>query len=705
MQTQTCKLKNLNCANCAQKIQDNVKKIDGVIDAELNFTTQKLKVKSEDTTSEKIVMNEIKKIVSYLEPDVVVSLEGDSESSYNHNQRSEAKRYILLIAAGGLIYAAALLLSVGFYVKLALFITAYIISGADVLIKAFKNLIHGRIFDENFLMSLATVGAFATEQYSEAVAVMIFYKIGELLQDMAVNNSRRSINALLNIKPEYANLVTANGIVQVSPEKVLPGDKIVIKPGERVPLDGIIVTGSSMVDTSAITGEYVPRRLETSDEVLSGFINNDSVLNVKVTKAFENSTISRILNMVQESSSRKSPTENFITKFARIYTPAVIGAAAAIAVLPPLITGSMDFSRWIYSALVFMVISCPCALIISIPLSYFGGIGGASKRGVLIKGSNYLEALNNVSTVVFDKTGTLTKGVFKVSEIKPAQGFTEQELLEFAAKSEAYSNHPIARSIMGAYGGIIDNSQVEHYEEIAGQGVKAKVLGKEILAGNLKLLTNNGCTGFEIANGHGTVVYVSVDRQFAGYIIISDEIKKDTVKAISDLKSVGVKSTVMLTGDSASSANSVASLIGIDEVYSELLPQHKVEKLEGLEQKTLSQNRRSKVAFVGDGINDAPVIARADVGIAMGGLGSDAAIEAADIVLMTDEPSRLADAFKIARKTKKVVLQNIVFALFVKALFLSFGAFGLATIWEAVFADVGVAILVAFNSLRTMKVK
>jgi Cd2+/Zn2+-exporting ATPase len=702
MQTQTCKLNNLNCANCAAKIEENVKKIDGVIDAEVNFTSQKLNFKTEDGKSLKTIILEIENIVNDLEPDVVVSPADKGENG--EQEKSSIKKYVYLIIAGGIIYAAALIFNFGFYLRLSLFAAAYLISGADVLAKAFRNITKGRVFDENFLMSIATIGAFAVQQYSEAVAVMLFYKIGELLQDVAVNNSRRSINALLSIRPEFANLVTKDGIVQVQPDKVVPGDEIIVKPGERVPLDGIVESGCSMVDTSAITGEYVPRRLKAGDDVLGGFINNDGILNVKVTKEFANSTISRILKMVEDSASRKSETENFITKFARVYTPAVIAAAAAVAVLPPLFTGSMDFSRWIYTALIFLVISCPCALIISIPLSYFGGIGGASKRGVLIKGSNYLEALNHVDTVIFDKTGTLTHGVFKVSEIRPAEGFTEEELLKYAAQAEIYSNHPIAKSILNAYGKTFDASLVESYEEISGQGIKATISGEKIVAGNSKLFNLSECTGYKPAEGYGTVVYISVDGRFAGHIIISDKIKSDTAKAIAGIKNVGVRKTVMLTGDSSSSAKAVADKIGIDEVYSELLPQDKVEKLETLELQLSSGKSKARLAFVGDGINDAPVIARADVGIAMGGLGSDAAIEAADIVLMTDEPSRLIDAFKIAHKTRKVVWQNIIFALLVKALFLTFGAFGLATIWEAVFADVGVTVLVAFNSLRTMKI-
>lgn len=610
------------------------------------------------------------------------------------------KLELVQFGIGAAIYAAAVLLKLSASVELVMYLTAYVLVGGEVLFKSIKNISRGQIFDENFLMSLATIGAFAIGEYSEGVAVMFFYQIGEMFQDLAVNRSRRSIKELMNIRPDYANLVSGDQLVQVSPEEVTIGAYIVVKPGERVPLDGRITEGRSMLDTSALTGESVPREANTGDEILAGFINNNGVLTVEVSKEYGESTVSKILDMVQNASSKKSQTENFITKFARYYTPVVVFSALALAIVPPLVLPGEAFSDWIYRALIFLVVSCPCALVISIPLGFFGGIGGASRNGVLIKGSNYLEALNQVDTIVFDKTGTLTKGVFKVTEVKALGKMKEEELLKYAAYIESYSDHPIALSILKAYGSEVSSSEVSNYEEIPGYGVKAEVFGKKIAAGNVKMMHQSGLTG-ENPDIVGTLVHIAIDGVYAGYIVISDEIKEDAGKAIRLLKDSGIKKTVMLTGDVSTVGEKVSAALGIDEVYSELLPDQKVEKLEEIK----DMKSKGKVAFVGDGINDAPVLARADIGIAMGGLGSDAAIEAADIVIMTDEPSKIVSAIRIAKKTRRIVLQNIVFAMSIKLVVLLLGAGGLATMWEAVFADVGVALIAVLNAIRVLNLK
>lgn len=518
---------------------------------------------------------------------------------------------------------------------------------------------------------------------------------------MAVDNSRKSIGALMNIRPDYANLKVGDKITKVSPEEVNIGDIIIVKPGEKIPLDGKVLEGISMVDTSALTGESVPRELEPGSDALSGFINKNGVLTIKVTKEFGESTVSKILDLVQNASSKKAPTEKFITKFARYYTPVVVFGALALAVIPPLVIPGATFSDWIYRGLVFLVVSCPCALVLSIPLGFIGGIGGASKKGILVKGGNYLQALNNVEAVVFDKTGTLTKGVFKVTETNPQNGYTDKELIEYAAYAESFSNHPIALSIISAYDTEIDKNRIENYQEIAGHGIKVNVDGKEVLAGNTRLMGSENIV-FDDVDTLGTVVHVAIDKKYAGSIVISDEVKEDSAKAIRALKALGVDKTVMLTGDLKAVADKIGKQLGLDEVYSELLPADKVEKIEYLEAK---KSRNGKVVFVGDGINDAPVLARADIGIAMGGLGSDAAIEAADVVIMTDEPSKIASAIKIAKRTQSIVYQNIVFALGVKAVFLVLGAFGVASMWEAVFADMGVAIIAVLNAMRAMNTK
>ncbi|MBW1704485.1 MAG: cadmium-translocating P-type ATPase [Deltaproteobacteria bacterium] len=622
------------------------------------------------------------------------------------------KKEIMILIPGILVYVTALVLKLPFRWELTLFITGYVIIGGDVVWTAIKNILHGRFFDEFFLMSTATLGAFAMGEFPEAVAVMLFYKVGELLQDIALNRSRKSITSLMEIRPDYANLQVDGETKKVDPNAVNIGDIILVRPGERVPLDGIVSDGSSMVDTSALTGESVPRSVKPGDEILSGMINKNGLLTVRVTKRFNESTVSKILDLVENASAKKAPTEKFITKFARYYTPAVVFGAVAVAVVPVILynipafsqifTHEETFSEWIYKALIFLVISCPCALVISIPLGFFGGIGAASKRGILVKGSNFLEGLNNLHTVVWDKTGTLTKGVFRVTAVVTSNGFSTGDILGFAAQAESHSSHPIAQSIRDAYEEKIDESAIQAYEEISGYGIKAQVKGRTILAGNDRLL-HKAKIMHDTCNVEGTVVHVAIDGIYAGYIIISDEIKPDAKRAIQGLKDAGVKKQIMLTGDSLEIAKSVAEKLGLDEFYAELLPQQKVQKVEeSIGRKT---GKGDLTAFVGDGINDAPVLIRADIGVAMGALGSDAAIDAADIVLMSDEPSRIPVAVKVAKKTRMIVWQNIFFAMGVKGVFLTMGVFGIATMWEAVFADVGVALLAILNATRILKSK
>lgn len=593
--------------------------------------------------------------------------------------------------------------------ELIIFLTAYVIIGIDILWKAIRNITHGQIFDENFLMTIATIGAFCLGDYPEGVAVMLFYQVGELFQSYAVSKSRRSIADLMDIRPDYANVMRNGSLVQVDPEEVHVDDIIIVKPGERIPLDGVVEEGFSSLDTAALTGESVPREVSTGENVISGCINQTGKLTVRVSKESEQSTVAKILELVENASDKKSKSENFITRFARYYTPMVVIAAVLLAILPPLITGG-SFNIWIERALTFLVISCPCALVISVPLSFFGGIGGASKSGVLVKGSNYLEALANTEIVVFDKTGTLTKGNFVVSEIHP-NNISRQELIKLAAYAEDYSSHPIAMSIKKAYGKDIDTSQIRDTTEIAGHGVKAiiieasndssAIIDREILAGNTRLMDANHIS-YDDTAAAGTVVHLAVDGKYAGYISIEDEIKPDSRQAILKLKAAGIRQTVMLTGDSDAVGQKVAAALNLDKVYTELLPADKVEQLEKLiEQKS----KKGMLAFVGDGINDAPVLARADIGIAMGGLGSDAAIEAADVVIMTDEPSKIATVMKISKKTLRIVQQNITFALGVKGIVLILGALGFATMWAAVFADVGVSVLAIINAMRALNVK
>ncbi|HLO52001.1 MAG TPA: heavy metal translocating P-type ATPase [Kamptonema sp.] len=621
---------------------------------------------------------------------------------FNLNQELIPVGLVVILFLVGLIFEEKLHntpYSIGEYI---VFIPAYLLSGWNVLNSAGRNILRGKVFDENFLMTVATLGAIAIHKLPEAVGVMLFFKIGELFQEFAIGRSRKSIKALLEIRPDYANLKENNQIKKVSPETVAIGNIIIIKPGEKIPLDGEIIEGNSQIDTSAITGESVPRSVRIGETVLAGMINQTGVLTVKVTKLFGESSISRILELVENASSKKAETEKFITKFARYYTPFVVFGSLAVALIPPLfISGVTDTDRflWVYRALVLLVISCPCGLVISIPLGYFGGIGGAAKRGILVKGATFLDTLAEVKTVVFDKTGTLTKGVFKVSEVVPKSGFTEGGLIAIAAKVESQSNHPIAKSIREAYGKKIDDYEVKDYEEIAGYGIRAKLDNRVLLAGNDRLLHRENIT-HDVCNIEGTVVHLAVDNSYAGYILIGDEIKEDAREAISRLKRLGVKQIVMLTGDNQAAANSIAKKLGLDSYLAGLLPEGKVEAIE----KILTQSGRNhKVVFVGDGINDAPVIARADVGMAMGGLGSDAAIETADVVIMTDAPSKVAEAIQIAKKTHNIVWQNIIFAMLIKGVFIALGAFGVATMWEAVFADVGVALAAIFNATRVLK--
>ncbi len=701
-------LEGLNCASCAFKIENEVSMLEDVETVTMNFVTKILSIEIEDESKIKAVVNSAKDIINKLEPEVVIrerdkNHEGHHhkhEHGHSHGGEIGRERFIKL-GLGGLLFVAALILKLPHNAKFALYLASYLIIGGQVLQRAGKNILRGQIFDENFLMAIATIGAFAIAEFPEGVAVMLFYQVGEMFQDLAVNRSRKSIADLMDIRPDYANLKIENGEKIVSPDEVSVGDHIIIKPGEKVPLDGLVIEGSSMVDTSALTGESVPREVEAASTVLGGFINTNGLLTVEVTKEFGECTVSKILELVENASNKKAPTENFITKFARYYTPVVVIVATLLAAIPPLIIQGASFSAWLYKALVFLVISCPCALVISIPLGFFGGIGGASRQGILVKGGNYLEALNNIDTVVFDKTGTLTRGVFKVTQINPNGDISKDELLKYAAYAESYSNHPIATSIVADYGQDINKENIEDYEEISGHGIRARVEGRQILAGNKKLMDLERVE-YRVSETIGSVVYVAIDGSFAGSIVISDELKKDSREAIKALRALGVNKIVMLTGDNESTAIKIAKDLALEEVYADLLPDEKVEKLEMLGKQ---KSNKGKLIFVGDGINDAPVLARADIGVAMGGLGSDAAIEAADLVLMTDEPMKLVTAIKIAKRTNRIVWQNIIFALGVKIIVLALGAGGLATMWEAVFADVGVALVAIFNAMRVMNVR
>ena len=698
-------LRGLDCPNCSAKIEREVGELEGVSSSVVNLMKQTLTI-SVDASVATAVAKQIEAIVHNHEPEVEVSeyvVEATAiKNTKSEDNKDDSKKMIFRLLSGAVFFAIGIILSelvdTPVPVELAFLIISYIILGGDVVLKAVKNITKGRVFDENFLMTLSTVGAFIIGEYPEAVAVMLFYQVGEFFQDMSVKRSRKSIANLMDIRPDSATINRNGDLVTVAPESVSIGEVIVVKPGEKIPLDGIVIDGESMIDTKALTGESVPRTVRQGDEALSGCINQSGVLTIKVTKAFGESTVAKIINLVENASSRKAPTENFITTFARYYTPVVVILAAILAIVPSLAFGG-DWIEWIRRGMVFLVISCPCALVISIPLTFFGGIGTASKHGVLVKGSNYLEALNNVSTVVFDKTGTITKGVFNVTDIISANGFTNEQVLEYAARADSFSNHPIAKSILAAYGKEVDQATITDYKEISGHGISAVADGKKVLVGNIKLMDAENVL-YTVCDKIGTKVYVAIDGQYAGCILIADEVKADSKSAIAALKCIGVEKIVMLTGDDERICKAVAEQLGLDEYSAQLLPNQKVEKLELLD----SQKRSgSKLAFIGDGINDAPVLARADVGIAMGGLGSDAAIEAADVVIMTDEPSKMVEAIKVAKATKRIVIQNIVIALSIKGIFLVLGAFGIAGMWEAVFGDVGVAIIAVLNAMRIMK--
>ncbi|EHJ00948.1 heavy metal translocating P-type ATPase [Clostridium sp. DL-VIII] len=696
-------LEGLCCGNCAAKIERESNNLDGVKSAVVDFVSTKLTIEIEDSSKQNDIFDDIKKIVKRIEPDVkVILIDSTDKLSKSKNEKIDEennKGEIIRLAIGAIIFGIATAMKFPNSVELILYLVSYVLVGGEVVLGACRNIIKGQVFDENFLMTIATIGAFAIGEYPEGVAVMLFYQIGEMFQDMAVNRSRKSISALMDIRPDFANLKINDDIKKVEPEEVRTGDVVVVKPGEKVPLDGKVIEGNSMIDTAALTGESVPREVGVGDSILSGVINKNGLLTIKVEKEFGDSTVSKILDLVQNASSKKAPTENFITKFARFYTPAVVFAALALAVIPPLVIEGATFSQWIYRALAFLVVSCPCALVVSIPLGFFGGIGGASKNGILVKGGNYLEALNSVEMVVFDKTGTLTKGIFKVTEIKPENDISKEELMNLAAYAENYSNHPIAASILKAYDKEISKDKIKDYKEISGHGVKVLLDEKEVLAGNYKLMNEENIP-YKQVETIGTVVHIAVDKKYAGYIVISDEVKEDSAKAIKALKNIGIKKSIMLTGDNKTVGIKIAEELGLDEVHAELLPDQKVEKLEALFKE---KSNKGKIVFVGDGINDAPVLARADIGIAMGGVGSDAAIEAADVVIMTDEPSKIATAIKIAKKTRSIVMQNIVFALGVKLVILVLVAAGLGTMWEAVFGDVGVALIAVLNAMRAMK--
>ena len=784
-------LDGLNCAHCAEKINDKVAKLSYVENSSMNFVAKKLSVYAEDKDITKSNMSEIARIIHNTESGLTVSLlknkilgtlsfdnkgnivkNGESNGNkridlnvlyasrnnhihedcscgeehnhkhgefgcgeehnhkheecgcgkeHNHvhedleikketkkilkeSEKKEINIDLIKIIIGVAVYAFGIyemtIGNTGTF-GVVIFLASYILIGGDVLLKAIKNLFKGQVLDENFLMSIATIGAVAIGEYSEAVGVMLFYKIGEYLQQKAVGKSRKSISALMEIKAEYANIIKNGNIIKVDPEDVEVGDIIVVKPGEKIPLDGIVVEGEAMLDTSAITGESVLRSIKSGEEVVSGTINTNSLIHIKTTKEYGESTVAKILDMVENAGSRKSQTENFISKFCRYYTPIVVGLALAVAFLPPIFLEGAVFKDWIYRGLIFLVVSCPCALVLSIPLSFFGGIGSASKNGILIKGSNYLEALRKVNTVVLDKTGTITKGVFKVTEIK-SNNVLDKKLLKYAAIAEVNSNHPIAKSIVESYkekfDEEIDLNKIEKYEEIAAHGIRAIYDGKEILAGSSKLLDNEHIE-YKKTDEVGTIVYVVIDKKFVGYIVISDEVKEDSKIAIEEMRKVGITNIVMLTGDNESAARKISKEVGVDNYYSGLLPNQKVEILEEIS----NQNKSGNTVFIGDGINDAPVLARADVGIAMGGVGSDAAIEASDVVFMTDELSKLPIAKKISEKTNKIVWQNIIFAMGVKIIVMIMSTGGVVNMWEAIFADVGVAVIAVLNAMRTLK--
>jgi len=686
------KLEGLNCPHCAGKIEEKVNELKKVDEAYLNFMNKEIKVKIKKPEYKDNTINEIVDIVKKIEPNVAV-LEKSSKDE-NTSEENNLKLYIIRFIFGIAIFTVGIIFSENTFLSLLSFIFAYIIFGYDVIISALKNIIKGQIFDEKFLMSIATLGAFFIKEYTEAVAVMLFYQIGEFFQDMAVEKSRKSIKKLMNIVSEEANIIVDGTIKKVKPEEINIGDIVIVKAGEKIPIDGVVSEGSSYVDMSALIGESMPKSVSPGDEVLSGSINQNSILKIKVLKEYKNSTVSKILNLVENAGSKKSKTESFITKFAKIYTPAVVFSAIAIAIVPNIIFGA-NFYDWLERALVFLVSSCPCALIVSIPIGFFSGIGYASKRGILVKGSNYLQLLKDTGTVIFDKTGTITKGIFSVNNIKNYD-ITEKDLLKLAYSAERLSNHPVAKAIVSKYENDYGNEyfDISDFEEIGGFGIIGKIAGKDILAGNLKLMKNHNITVSENSNSE-TTIFIAYDNKFIGEISVCDTIKDDSFLAIEKMKKRKIK-TIMLTGDKKQAAEEVAAKLSIDEVYSDMLPQNKVEKLEEI----INRNNSGEVIFVGDGINDAPVLAMADVGIAMGGIGSDAAIEAADVVIMNDEPSKIDDAIRIAENTIKIVTQNIYFVLIVKFTVLLLSLFGFASMWLAVFADVGVALIAILNSMR-----
>ncbi|AGF52998.1 unknown protein [Synechocystis sp. PCC 6803] len=715
LKTQQMQVGGMDCTSCKLKIEGSLERLKGVAEASVTVATGRLTVTYDPKQVSEITIQERIAALGYTlaEPKSSVTLNGHKhphshrEEGHSHSHGAgefNLKQELLPVLTAIALFTIAILFeqplhnTPGQIAEFAVIIPAYLLSGWTVLKTAGRNILRGQIFDENFLMTIATLGALAIHQLPEAVAVMLFFRVGELFQEYSVGRSRRSIKALLEARPDTANLKRNGTVQQVSPETVQVDDLILVKPGEKVPLDGEILGGTSQVDTSALTGESVPGTVKPGDTILAGMINQSGVLTIRVTKLFSESSIAKVLDLVENASSKKASTEKFITQFARYYTPVIVFLSLAVALLPPLFIPGADRADWVYRALVLLVISCPCGLVISIPLGYFGGIGGAAKHGILIKGSTFLDSLTAVKTVVFDKTGTLTKGTFKVTQVVTKNGFSESELLTLAAKAESHSTHPIALSIREAYAQSIADSEVADYEEIAGHGIRAVVQNQVVIAGNDRLLHREKID-HDTCDVAGTVVHLAVDGRYGGYILIADEIKEDAVQAIRDLKRMGVEKTVMLTGDSEIVAQSVAQQIGLDAFVAELLPEEKVDEIEQL----LDPSGKAKLAFVGDGINDAPVIARADVGIAMGGLGSDAAIETADVVLMTDAPSKVAEAIHVARKTRQIVVQNIVLALGIKALFIALGTIGLATLWEAVFADVGVALLAILNATRIAK--
>ena len=715
MKSNECMLsiEGLDCPNCAAKVERKINTLEGIKEATVDFLGKKIVVLADEISENELVeliQTEVDKIEDGVK--VFVPKVQAGESSSEEEDTGKIKKKLLI---GGVLFVLGIFVPKTLFIpKLAVFLVSYLVIGGDVLLSAFKNILNGQVFDENFLMAIATVGAFAIGEYPEGVAVMLFYQLGELFQGIAVNNSRKSIVSLMDIRPDYANIKVGEGIKKVSPEEIKVGEIIVVKPGEKVPLDGKIVKGASTFDTSALTGESLPREAKAGDDVLSGFINKNGLIEIQVAKVFSESTVSKILYLMENAGSKKSKTENFITKFARYYTPVVVITALIVAIFPPLLIQGATFSDWIYRALIFLVVSCPCALVISIPLGFFGGIGGASRHGILIKGTNYLEVLNDLESVVMDKTGTLTKGIFKVTEVNAENNIkinnfennktelTKPLLLKYAAHIEKFSNHPIAQSIVAEYENSVskvDENVVKDFEEISGFGIKVNINNHQFLAGNSKLMNLENIT-FDKKENLGTAIYLAADGKYIGNILISDEVKEDSARAIKGMKENGVKEIVMLTGDNEAIGKNIAEKLGIDKVFTELLPNEKVEKLEEI-YKTKSE--KGKIAFVGDGINDAPVLARADLGIAMGGAGSDAAIEAADVVIMNDEPSKIVTAIKIAKKTKEIVWQNITVAFAIKIVVMALGLFGDATMWEAVFADVGVALLAVLNATRVLR--